>query len=370
MGGPVDNPAMDWDVYCRVVDNHGDLGVCWRLSADLGARGQRVRLWIDDASALAWMAPQGAPGVSVHRWPDAHATAAPGQVVIAAFGCQLPDGVLAAMAAARPAPVWVNLEYLSAEDYVERSHGLPSLQSAGPAAGLTQWFFYPGLTDTTGGLLHEPGLAARRAAFDRTAWLTSKGIERRQREAIVSLFCYAPQPAFGALLHALEAQGDGDSTLLLAAPGAATDLLREHLGPALARGRLRGVALPWLAQPDYDHLLWASDLNIVRGEDSWVRAQWAGLPFVWQVYPQHDGAHRAKLDAFLDRYLAEAPAAVASALRAASLRWNGWGDAPLVLPPMGAWRTQAVRWRDGLASRPDLTTQLIGFVHRHTTASR
>ena len=360
---------MDWDVYCRVVDNHGDLGVCWRLSADLAGRGERVRLWVDDASALAWMAPEGTAGVSVHRWPDAQATAVPGGVVIAAFGCELPQGVLAAMAAAQPASVWINLEYLSAEDYVERSHGLPSLQPTGPAAGLTQWFFFPGYADATGGLLHEPDLSARQRAFDRSAWLASKGIGPRQHETVVSLFCYAPQPAFGALLHALEAQAAAGS-LLLAAPGAATDLLREHLGPGLARGRLRGVALPWLSQPDYDHLLWASDLNLVRGEDSWVRAQWAGRPFVWQAYPQHDGAHRTKHDAFLDRYLAEAPAAVASALPATSLRWNGLHDGPMVLPAIAAWQAHAVRWRDALASRPDLVTQLIGFVERHPAASR
>ena len=52
--------------------------------------------------------------------------------------------------------------------------------------------------------------------------------------------------------------------------------------------------LPLLTQRDYDHLLWACDLNFVRGEDSFVRAQWAGAPFVWQIYPQDDGAHAAQ----------------------------------------------------------------------------
>ena len=35
------NPSMLWDVFCRVIDNHGDLGVCWRLACHLAARGQR-----------------------------------------------------------------------------------------------------------------------------------------------------------------------------------------------------------------------------------------------------------------------------------------------------------------------------------------
>jgi uncharacterized repeat protein (TIGR03837 family) len=122
---------MWWDLFCRVVDNYGDVGVCWRLAADLASRGQRVRLHVDDRSALAWMAPEGARGVEVLDWPAIGFV--PGDVVVEAFGCELPEGVIAAMAARSRAPVWINLEYLSAETYVERSHRLPS-----PRAGLTK----------------------------------------------------------------------------------------------------------------------------------------------------------------------------------------------------------------------------------------
>ena len=121
--------ALHWDLFCRVIDNHGDLGVCWRLAADLAERGHSIRLWVDDASALAWMAPAGHTGVTVHHWPQPwHDDPAqtPGDVVVEAFGCELPDAFVARMARHSRAPVWLNLEYLSAEDYVERSHGLPS----------------------------------------------------------------------------------------------------------------------------------------------------------------------------------------------------------------------------------------------------
>ena len=75
---------MRWDVFCRVIDNLGDVGVCWRLARDLAARGDTVRLWIDDASALAWMAPGGATGVEVGAFD---AAGDPGEVVVEAFGC-------------------------------------------------------------------------------------------------------------------------------------------------------------------------------------------------------------------------------------------------------------------------------------------
>ena len=86
---------MLWDLFCRVVDNFGDVGVCWRAAADLASRGEQVRLWLDDASALAWMAPGGREGVQVLPWESASAENAPGDVVIEAFGCELPAAFVA-----------------------------------------------------------------------------------------------------------------------------------------------------------------------------------------------------------------------------------------------------------------------------------
>jgi uncharacterized repeat protein (TIGR03837 family) len=130
--------TMLWDIFCKVIDNHGDIGVCWRLACDLATRGETVRLWIDDASALAWMAPGGQPGVQVGGWAQGSAFPAPGDVVIEAFGCDLPDSVVSAMASRPQPPRWINLEYLTAEGYAERSHRLPSPVLSGPGAGLVK----------------------------------------------------------------------------------------------------------------------------------------------------------------------------------------------------------------------------------------
>lgn len=359
-----------WDVFCRVIDNHGDIGVCWRLAADLAARGVQVRLWVDDASALRWMAPgalQGAvPGVRVLAWPEGQAAAAlcdlpRAAVWVEAFGCELPPGFVAQGVRDTPAgvrpPVWINLEYLSAEPYVARMHGLPSPVQRGPAAGWTKWFFYPGFTTGSGGLLREPGLAARQAAFDRRAWLAAQGLAWHG-EALISLFCYEP-PALAALLARLQA-ARAPSHLLVTA-GRAAQALQAVLGgaalPLQAQyGSLKLSRLPLLPQTAFDELLWACDLNFVRGEDSLVRALWAGQAFVWQPYPQHDGAHAAKLAALLDWL--DAPAD----LRAFHQAWSGIGAAPLPPPAIAPWRQQARAARARLLAQPDLTTQLLGFV--------
>jgi uncharacterized repeat protein (TIGR03837 family) len=349
---------MQWDLYCRVVDNFGDVGVAWRLAADLAGRGESVRLAVDDASALAWMAPHGAPGVDVVGWYDGP-SAAP-DVVVELFGAGRP---VPAWPAGSKLPVLVNVEHLSAEGYVERSHGLPSPVARPGEPASTTWFFYPGFTPATGGLLREPGLLERRRAFGAgTDWLASIGVETRPGERRVSLFCYRNE-AVPALLEALSAS----PTLLLLAPGPAADQAAACLGAGLARGRLRATRLPLLAQPDFDRLLWSCHLNFVRGEDSLVRAVWAGVPFVWQPYVQEDRAHAAKLAAFLDRFLAAAPAELARAVRELFQRWNALGAGSLAALGADAaltaiWPTHCARWRDGLAAQDDLTRRLLRFV--------
>lgn len=349
-----------WDIFCKVIDNYGDMGVSWRLARQLAARSHPVRLWVDDASALAWMAPQGCPGVEVRPWTeplDLHGLE-PGDVLVEAFGCEVPQAFVERYvqwraADGRPAR-WINLEYLSAERYVERSHRLPSPVMHGAGRGLSKRFYYPGFTPRTGGLLREPDLLQRQAGFDRAAWLADQGLPCRPDTTYVSLFCYEPA-ALPDLLAQLARQPQ--PVQLLVTAGRAAAAVRACTPPP-------GLALhflPYLTQDDYDHLLWACDLNFVRGEDSLVRALWAGQPFVWQVYPQHDDAHHAKLAAFLDWL--EAPAS----LRAVHETWNGFDDRPLATPELPAWRRQTRQARTLLLAQPDLLSQLLDIcqqVHR------
>jgi uncharacterized repeat protein (TIGR03837 family) len=350
--------TMRWSIFCRVVDNFGDIGFAWRLSADLAARGEQVRLAVDDRRALVWMAPAGAAGVEVLDWDGA--AAAPADVLVETFGCGLPDRVEAGLVAGTQRPVCINVEHLSAEAFVERSHGLPSPRFSESGEKRATWFFYPGFSERTGGLLREPGLPLRQREYgDGREWLASMGIERREAERCVSLFCYR-NPALGAFLDRLAET----PTLVLLTPGPATEQARSLLGPGLRGGALRAICLPALPQPDFDRLLWSCDLNFVRGEDSLVRAIWAGVPFVWQLYPQEDGAHAAKLDAFLDRFLQGATVPLGATVRATFAAWNGIGGfrAPLALPEPADWTLHCRRWRERLAAQPDLASNLLGFV--------
>ena len=351
---------MQWSLFCRVVDNFGDIGFAWRLAADLAGRGETVRLAVDDPTALAWLAPDGASGVEVVDWA---AVAAPTiDVLVETFGCGFPEPVEALLGATAKLPVCINVEHLSAEAYVERSHGLPSPRFVGDGVPVPTWFFYPGFGAHTGGLLREPELLDRRQRFgDGREWLASHGAPRRDGERCISLFCYR-NPALNTMLSVLAEA----PTLLLLTPGPATDQTLALLGPGRRRGQLRAVPLPLLGQADFDRLLWSCDLNFVRGEDSLVRAVWSGARFVWQAYPQVNGAQVAKLDAFLARFLHGASAPLAASVRATFAVWNGLSEPsspiPFALPDANSWAAHCQAWCDRLGAQRDLTSSLLEFV--------
>ncbi len=349
---------MTWDIFCHVIDNWGDLGVCWRLSADLANRGQRVRLWVDDPQPLAWMAPGALEGkikgVTVHPWPRTDADAPPpyvppGDVLVEAFGCEIAPTWVQHLLPPRtgPQPVWINLEYLSAEPWVERCHRLPSPVLSGPLAGRTKWYFYPGFTANTGGLLRERGLLP--AQPTPTHANISSAAEDRP---VVTLFCYEPKPLAALLAHPDLAHAHWQVAAGRSAAAFA------HVAPNLP-STAKVQMLPLTDQPGFDRVLRGSDLNLVRGEDSLVRALWAGQAFVWHIYPQHDNAHHAKLEAFLDWLQAPAD------LRQMHRCWNGVDDSllPALTPAvMAHWRETTLAARERLLARDDLTTQLLGFV--------
>lgn len=380
---------LSWDIFCSVIDNFGDIGVCWRLARQLaGERAEPVRLWVDDLAAFAQLErrldatrdEQDLDGVNIQRWHAPFPAVQPQAVVIEAFACNPPADFLAAMAAQRPPPVWINLEYLSAEAWVEGCHALGSRH---PRLPLTHHFFFPGFTAKTGGLLREADLLAARDVFQtdqgaQQQWLSALGLDA-QEQALprVSLFCYDNPVLAELLAHWSQAQ----PLCLLVADGkprrAVAEWLGEDFPPGshVQRGQLRLIALPFLPQSDYDRLLWACQFNFVRGEDSFVRAQWAARPMAWHIYPQEEDAHLIKLDAFLARYTGGLSTADQALVQGFWQAWNrGDGEAcvrgwPALWQAQARLTEQAHRWSDELAQAPDLMHALAAFASEKRQAA-
>ncbi|MGE6161719.1 elongation factor P maturation arginine rhamnosyltransferase EarP [Aeromonas salmonicida] len=384
---PLKLPPFDWDIFCCVVDNFGDIGVTWRLARQLKQQDQgSVRLWVDDLASFARICPgldpaldgQWQQGIYIQHWHDAlPADVIPAKVVIEAFACELPAAFTQRMAQQQPTPCWINLEYLSAEPWVEDCHGLASPQRVGDLS-LNKYFFFPGFTPSTGGLLCEQGLIAAREQWQQdetglAAYWASLGLPpKRDNELRVSLFTYESE----ALVSLIEGwcQSPTPVTLLLPLGRSLNDVLRgaglaiatAKAGDLLHAGSLTIKLLPMTDQAGYDRLLWSCDLNLVRGEDSFVRAQWAARPFLWHIYPQEEQAHMVKLDGFLDHYLADFPPEAAQWLRAfnhalnlgedTSKLWAQWPRYSAI------WQQDARSWSQKLLEDGDLVTRLVKFL--------
>ena len=342
-----------WDIFCKVVDNFGDIGVCWRLARQLKVEHQlQIRLWIDDLGAAQKIISslnvaennQICEEITILKWPSADKEdeadfSQAADVVIEAFACGLPPKYLAAMAQ-QQSPVsktnWINLEYLSAEHWVEDFHGKPSPQ----ANGLTRYFYFPGFTEKTGGLIRERNIGTQLGSNINPLLQVGEGARQRGRGAVqfyldgtphsnlfptsgretftvgssdhnlkVSLFCYLHAPIHNLLAVMAESNQPINcyvpASSILPQIAAFFGLETVSVGDCFTRDNLHVHILPFLSQTDYDALLRDCDINFVRGEDSWVRAIWAGKPFIWQPYFQAENAHIKKLDAFLDLFYAD-----------------------------------------------------------------
>ncbi|HEX2828809.1 MAG TPA: elongation factor P maturation arginine rhamnosyltransferase EarP [Burkholderiales bacterium] len=365
-----------WDIFCRVVDNFGDAGVCWRLARILAAEhGFDVRVCIDDVATLARLQPQATEGLEVVCWGREGDIPADGvTVIVEAFGCGVPDAYLEDAARQGTRPLWIVLEYLSAEAWVPEHHGLPSPH---PRLPIERWFFFPGFTPRTGGLLRERDLLARRDAFGAEAgaacWRELGFAPPAPSATTVLVFAYP----FAPLSELLAAWADGPDRVVAAIPDSA--LAAEALrffgatGPpqdrTLTRGALEVRFVPFVPQARFDELLWSCDVLFVRGEDSIVRAQWAARPFVWHIYAQEEQAHRRKLEAFVDAYCAGLEPAAAAAVRDLMLAWNhldggrvsvgsAWAAYARLLPVL---ERHGREWSERLVQAGELAAKLALF---------
>lgn len=377
------NATKTWDIFCRIIDNFGDIGICWRLAKQLNhEHHKQVRLWVDDLEAAEriiptlkpWLKTQIVEQVTIQQWSNdfethGYLTATIADVVIEAFACELPSSYVAAMISKKP--IWLNLEYLSAELWVNEFH---AKSSPHPRNGLIKHFFFPGFNEATGGLIREKALTFDRDLFQQSSQMQSQfwesiGVKPMLNKLNVSLFCY-PHAPIQSLLNGMS-QAENPVLCLTPKTSSLTKIAAYFgkselkIGDTYHDGKLCLQVIPFLNQQQYDKLLWACDLNFVRGEDSWIRAIWANKPFIWQPYLQTEDSHITKLEAFLDIYTKHFNIAGKQILRDISLAWanNGmtkehWQAFSNQLP---AIQSNFVNQSNELANQTDLGTKLVIF---------
>lgn len=365
--------AEAW-VFVRVIDNYGDAGVGWRLSCLLAEYlHMHVRLWIDDTDALNKLvpAPEKQARITIEAWQgDAMmqqqlSAAADPVLVIETFGCELPPQVLERMGQCRP--LWLNWEYLTAEDWAVGLHAMSSLQPN----GLEKYFWFMGIDADSGGLLREPDYLAEREKFRQQpqlqqAFRLEYGLPLQHTGQLWLVFAYTSGQ--WAQWMAMWQQADTPVTLWLAG-GQVIESLRaakliapeelQQEGDSCELGNVTLVRIPFVPQAAFDRLLWLADAAIVRGEDSFVRALWAGLPFFWHIYRQDDDVHLQKLHSFWFKAMQGWPAELRQAFTVLSDDLNGAG-AVSSLKREQAWQYLCAHWQSWVKSAAAWSEMLHG----------
>jgi uncharacterized repeat protein (TIGR03837 family) len=371
---------MRWDIFCQIVDNYGDAGVCWRLARALSRLSSssvnnvecddsRIRLFCDDLNVLNVIthgdavAHGASLGVEVLPWSAAESPAilaSVGDVVIEAFACHLPKPYVEAMVqktfqkVSAKQPIWINLEYLTAEAWADDMHLMPSPQNN----GLNKYFYFPGFTPKAGGVLLGDWDEVTSNSLNIPTSLSSAFESCRPKSKKVSIFNYKQAPLdawLGSVNQVALEHGEMVDVFLCADQNVSTT---TQAALSSVDSAVKLIQLPFIPQEDYDYLLSVCDINLVRGEDSFVRAQWAGKPFIWDIYPQSDLAHEVKLDAFLERYFEGGSAK----LRAIGISAMKWGSASDWWPHLNAWTSHSEVWRQKLMSLGHLEGKILDFV--------
>lgn len=325
-----------------------------------------MRIFCDDLPTLNLLAsgvdPEIKGLIDIQPWEVSHNNSRhpvqPPDVVIEAFGCDLPERYLAGLLIAPQKPIIINLEYLSAEPWIVDFH-----QKASPQAhGIPKYFFFPGFQENAGGILIDPipkESSLTEASIPeslRASWSLLRPNAKR-----ISVFCYPGIPLL-KWLEDLATLGENFDIVLTHGQREQLQFSSGHPTQPLALpDSIQLISIPFVSQDEYDWMLSQCDFNIVRGEDSFVRAQLAGRPFIWHIYPQEDRAHETKLAAFLDLYLEDASQELKHAVIAAMT----WAMPSEWYQSIDSWDAHSKAWRaDLLEKQADggLAARLMGFV--------
>lgn len=349
-------------IFCRIIDNFGDAGVTLRVARRFLEEGVTPQLISDRLDVMAKLLPSLDPteprstldGICITDW-DAFATAPdePADLVLETFGCRLPESFEKRLAETPP-KLTLNLDYLSAEDWVESCHKMWGLH---PTLPIRKLWYFPGFTDRTGGVSIESDYETKRQTFDRKAFLANLGFTEPERPTLY-FFLY---PVNDVETWAKTLAERTEPMNLLFAPGEGTEklltLLNEHPHPH------QTIRAPFVAQPKFDHFLWAADGVVIRGEDSFVRAQLAGVPLFWATYPTEDRAHEVKFEAWAGRVNEKLHNECVAKHLAANRAWlegkASTQDLLEWLDDLSTLRSVFAPWRTGFFQRSELIDGIL-----------
>ena len=304
------------DIFCEIIDNFGDIGVVYRISKELKKIFQNVRIRIvlnrlEEFKAINkkvkdtdYQEIDGLICVTEKYVKENIETFGVSDVFIEAFGCNVPEEYV--KQAKENSKLWINLEYLSGEKWIEDFHLCESLIDS---KTLKKIFFMPGFSEKSGGVIIDSGFLERmkygKENRDEVFKKYFKDFDLKDK-FIGTVFSY--EKNFESLLETLK-NYEKETVLLLMGEKTQksfSEILKKNLtedyGNIVKYGKITMIYSDFFSQEEYEEIISASDFNFTRGEDSFVRGIILGKPFMWHIYLQEEKAHMDKIKAFTERF--------------------------------------------------------------------
>ena len=281
------------DIFCQVIDNYGDVGVAYRLAREFKRvyPNKKLRFVINKTEELNLI--RKSEDIEIILYKDISKIENSADLIIESFGCEIPKKYM--HKALKNSKLIINLEYFSAEKWVDDFH----LQESFLGGNLKKYFFIPGLSEKSGGILLDNEFLERKKKVEanKEYYLKKFGIKEKY-DLIGSVFSY--EKNFGSLIEELKKLGKKIILLMLSEKTQKNFI--KYFDNGNNYDKIKFVKLPFFTYDKYEELLALCDFNLVRGEDSFVRALLLGKPFLWHIYPQDENTHIKKLESFLEKY--------------------------------------------------------------------
>ena len=281
------------DIFCQVIDNYGDVGVAYRLAREFKRvyPNKKLRFVINQTEELNLI--RKSEDIEIILYKDISKIENSADLIIESFGCEIPKKYMDK--ALKNSKLIINLEYFSAEKWVDDFH----LQESFLGGNLKKYFFIPGLSEKSGGILLDNEFLERKKKVEanKEYYLEKFGIKEKY-DLIGSVFSY--EKNFDSLIEELKKLGKKIILLILSEKTQKNFI--KYFDNNNYYDKIKFVKLPFFTYNKYEELLALCDFNLVRGEDSFVRALLLGKPFLWHIYPQDENTHIEKLESFLEKY--------------------------------------------------------------------
>ena len=281
------------DIFCEVIDNYGDVGVAYRLAREFKRiyPNKQLRFIISKTEELDLI--KKAEDITIIAYKNIDKIETPADLVIETFACNIPETYM--NKALKTSKLIINLEYFSSENWVDDFH----LQESFLGGNLKKYFFIPGLSEKSGGIILDKEFLDRKNKVQENKEYYLKQFNINENyDLIISVFSY--EKNFDNFLETLQ-KLDKKILLLLLSEKTQKNFIK-YFDNNDYYDKIKAVKLPFFTYDKYEELLALCDVNLVRGEDSFVRALLLGKPFLWHIYPQDENTHIIKLESFLEKY--------------------------------------------------------------------